>query len=530
MSALKRARRLKIMASESIASSSDVHLLSEDDLAVSSGKSAGVGEAMLAAGAAPEIVPAAAESVGSRAAGAPAGGDGDEPSHHVLRSSAEIAAAAMIPLHTPEPDPLLKSHDSGETAKPERASRSPQDEKTSLYRNDIERRLKNEERAIEAARLVEETGDHPARDVEPNVIDHPIPDLETDDRAAAHSLFHSESGSNEICPADHQPTSATGIAAVLGFNPESGVRAKPRKPATSPGSTSTSNSGSGSFDDLDAAPRGSHWPGVLLISYASAMTFACIWLVIKLRHHDPMVDPSPAPIDTRPDPGLRASHSRKVDAPPAIPPGNRIELGRTLKIGSLEFTPIELVETSVKLWREGIDGSNEERAGGESALALKVRVRNISPDLIFAPLDEAFVRDRDHALPDGYLENDRGERIYLYPLAVQSEWSIEGENFRDLKPGETMESNIYTVEFGAAQFQSPTTWRIRLRTGIDRTEIVGVVVRPSDLKPATNRAEKVESGLETGADGGADKTNASDPNIDKLEPSPRDRLDNPREI
>ena len=163
-------------------------------------------------------------------------------------------------------------------------------------------------------------------------------------------------------------------------------------------------------------------------------------------------------------------------------------------------------------------------------MSLKVRVRNVSPDLIFAPLDEAFVRDRDHALPDGYLENDRGDRIYLYPLAVQSEWSIEGENFRELKPGEIMESNICTVEFGAAQFHSSMTWRIRLRTGIDRTEIVGVVVRPSDLKPATNQAEKVEGEIETGTEGAADKTNKSDSDINKLKPVSRDRLDNPRGI
>ncbi len=526
------------MASESIISSSDVHLLSEDEFAGSRGESAGAGESNFAAGAVPGIAAADAEIVGSGAArasvaagdggGALAGGKSDERSRHILRSSAEIAAAAMIPLHTPEPDPLLKSHESGETAKPERKSNPPQDEKTSLYRNDIKRKLENEERGDEAVRSVEETGNHPTHDVEPNVIDHPMPDPGSDDLAAEHSLFQSESGSTEMCPAEKKPTSATGIATFLGFNPDSGVRAKPSKHASA--SRSTSNSGSGSFDDADAAPRGVHLPGVLLISYASAMTFACIWLIVKLRHHDPIVDPSPPPIDTRPDPGLRASHSRKVDAPSPIPPGNRIELGRTLKIGSLEFTPIELVETRVKLWREGIDGSNEERAGGESAMSLKVRVRNVSPDLIFAPLDEAFVRDRDHALPDGYLENDRGDRIYLYPLAVQSEWSIEGENFRELKPGEIMESNICTVEFGAAQFHSSMTWRIRLRTGIDRTEIVGVVVRPSDLKPATNQAEKVEGEIETGTEGAADKTNKSDSDINKLKPVSRDRLDNPRGI
>jgi hypothetical protein len=524
------------MASESITSSSDVHLLSDDDHVGSSRPSAVSDAAKIsdATGAPndPESSGGAIDSEASKIVGAssfggvePSDASSEHASKHVLRSSAEIGAAAMIPLHTPEPDPLLKSNESSESAKPVIESRPLDDIQASSPRNIIEDKSKIGDRAADAARSLEETGDHPRREIEPNVIDHPLPDLGADDPAAAHALFHSESGSTEICPSEKKPNSATGIATFLGFNPDPNPRSKPKKPATASGSNSTSTSTSGSFDDVDAAPRGSPWPGVLLISYASAMTIACVWLVIKLKHHDPLVDSSPPPIDTRPDPGVRASHSRKVDSPPPIPPENRLELGRTLKIGSIEFTPIELVEKPVKLWREGIDGSNEERPGGDSAMALKIRVQNVSSDLIFAPLDEAFVRDRDHALPDGYLENERGERIYLYPLAVQSEWSIEGEIFRDLKPGEFMESNIYTVEFGADRFRSPMTWRIRLRTGIDRTDIVGVLVRPNDLKPATVRPDNEENGLDAGSKGVEDKTKAADPKTRDPATEPRDRLE-----
>jgi hypothetical protein len=221
--------------------------------------------------------------------------------------------------------------------------------------------------------------------------------------------------------------------------------------------------------------NGPNWPMVLLASYASAATLALIWWVVlpRLRGRndvDTMATPSPAIVAAR-----RADRSHKVEPTAPIPADRLTTIGQPLTLGSLEITPIDVARTDVNLRRASLGGGGEEKEGGTGAMALRLRLRNTSDDTVFVPLDEAFVRDRDDGLSDSFVELDSGERIYLYPLSVDSEWSIVGQDFPALKPGEARETRVVT----AADFPSTSsgmTWHLKLRTGLKETAVIGVKV------------------------------------------------------
>lgn len=225
--------------------------------------------------------------------------------------------------------------------------------------------------------------------------------------------------------------------------------------------------------------NGPNWPMVLLASYASAATLALIWWVVlpRLRGEPapggtPATAPATAPADIEP---RRADRSRRVEPAGAIPADRITTLGRPLTVGSLEVTPLGVDRADVRLRRATVSGKGEEKSGGSGAMALRLRLRNISRDAVFAPLDEAFLRDRDDGPSESFVDIDGGDRVYLYPLTVNSEWSIVGQTFPDLRPGEAKEVRVISDE----KFPPTTsrmTWRVKLRTGLEGEATIGVVV------------------------------------------------------
>jgi hypothetical protein len=220
---------------------------------------------------------------------------------------------------------------------------------------------------------------------------------------------------------------------------------------------------------------GPSWPMLLLGSYASAVTLALIWLVVIPRFRgnhefDNLGSPTATPVGTR-----VTNHGQKVEPAAKIPADRKIKLGQSIKLGSLEFTALDLARQDIKLSRKNLLGGLEEKEGGTGALTLHVRIHNHSSDLIFAPVVADFVRDKDSGMPDSFVELGPGERVYLYPLPIESEWQIVGQEFPELKPGESRETRIVTV----ADFPrsgSDMTWHLKLRTGLDSEEVVGVTI------------------------------------------------------
>jgi hypothetical protein len=241
-----------------------------------------------------------------------------------------------------------------------------------------------------------------------------------------------------------------------------------------------------SSDDPDDGPaaRRSSWTTILLASYASAVTFGLIWVLMSGRRmrESAETDFLP-PADTRPDPGRRADQSRRIVAPPPIAAEHLTTLGKAVSLGQIEATPLAVSTGPVTLLRNNIAGT-EKKSGGTKALKLRLRLRNISTETVLSPLDEAFVRERARADPDTYIETaPGGPTISMFALAVESEWSIVGQLFSELKPGETFETLVVTVPNALSQKTDEMTWRIRLRTDINHTDDLGVRFRADQIKP-----------------------------------------------
>ena len=67
---------------------------------------------------------------------------------------------------------------------------------------------------------------------------------------------------------------------------------------------------------------------------------------------------------------------------------------------------------------------------------------------------------------------------------MESEWSIEGQTFAALSPGETVETVIASESGVAERLTDEMTWRIRLRIGIYRTDVLGVRFHEYDVEKA----------------------------------------------
>jgi hypothetical protein len=236
-----------------------------------------------------------------------------------------------------------------------------------------------------------------------------------------------------------------------------------------------------SESDQPAEP-GIPWFTLLLLTYSSALTLALTWMfwtghVFTTAEPPPASSPQPAA-----EPAARAPESRKSIAPlPPIPAENVAILGQTIRVGQLEVTPLAIVVAPVDLVR-AFDPPDWRRDEAES-LVLRLRLTNISEDQVFAPLEQAFVRDQTSPLDRSMISSSSGVTIDLYPLANDSEWSIQGQEFLTLKPGESVETIIASETRAAGRLAGEMTWRVHLRIGAYRTDMVGVRFRQGDLSP-----------------------------------------------
>ena len=235
---------------------------------------------------------------------------------------------------------------------------------------------------------------------------------------------------------------------------------------------------------------------VALASYASAVTLAFGWLWWSGRQRpEPTVGPAPPRASGHPadatdrvaaqaDDGHQAGASAIVAPSEPIEEGRWVAIGATLRIDALELSPVAVSTGRVDLQRTRVDGSTERRRGGPDALRLRVRLRNASDDAIFAPLDEAFVREPDRRLPETFVEDEDGDRVYAYRLPVAGEWGIVGQDFPVLRPGETIETIVATEADAADRLGGALTWRLRLRTAPERTRVLGVSFDADEIKRA----------------------------------------------
>ena len=192
----------------------------------------------------------------------------------------------------------------------------------------------------------------------------------------------------------------------------------------------------------------------------------------------------------RDDLARQSGLSRKVEPPEPILGEHLATMGRPLQVGSLEVTPLDVKRQDVQLQRSNPYAPPARREGGKKALILRLKLRNTTKDSVFAPLDHAYLRERGNEIVDTYVETADHQKVYPFPLAVDSELSIVGQDFAELKPGESKVFAVFSAPDAPPDSAGPFIWRVRLRTGIDRTDTIGIRWPDKPTKPKEDRVNR----------------------------------------
>jgi hypothetical protein len=235
----------------------------------------------------------------------------------------------------------------------------------------------------------------------------------------------------------------------------------------------TGSDGADEADEEEYEEAGGRSLGqVLLMSYASALTLALLWLLWSGRVGQATGGPPSIPSDS-----LEAVKSGAfLRDLPKLAIDHRTTLGEPLRLGDLEITPVAVEarpETLVTL-------KGKKSPAEPGTLTLRLRLRNLSDDQVFEPIEPGFVRAPDRGLPETVLVSG-DEPIFPYPLALQSERSIAGQDFNPLEPGAEREVKVVSAP-GAVETLAPSmTWRLRVRTAPDQTDTIGIDFQKGDV-------------------------------------------------
>jgi hypothetical protein len=200
-------------------------------------------------------------------------------------------------------------------------------------------------------------------------------------------------------------------------------------------------------DDDQIAESRVRWSLLLLMSYSSAVTLALTWVLWTGRAIRTADSSSSNTSQNEAESVSKPADQRPLAALPPLPVENIASLGKTLRIGDLEVTPVGVDVAPLDLVRS--IKPSKWRHEESPSLILRLKLRNTSTDHTFAPLERAFVREQTSALDRSSVRTSDGQCIKLFPLALESEWSIVGQEFPVLEPGNSVETLIGT-ESGAA--------------------------------------------------------------------------------
>jgi hypothetical protein len=272
-----------------------------------------------------------------------------------------------------------------------------------------------------------------------------------------------------------QSSSESLLALGIKFTPSPDLEGEARSPALSDRAAEPKRQD----EPSDEAPR-TNWPLLLVSSYASALTLGFLWFLLTGRGAPPQRAAETVTADSAVDLTTRTSvPSRVGEAPQPLPNHNLVDLGKTLRLGDLELTPLSIAHRSVYLYR--LEGATGEERESQNSLVLTLRLTNRSETQVFSPLDRSFVRDSRAAEDDTYIDSSDGPRIPMFHLADESEWSIQDQEFPVLKPGQTAETIVVSEPVHSTRLAGRLTWRIKLRTRTYQTDVAGIRFSAADI-------------------------------------------------
>jgi hypothetical protein len=252
-------------------------------------------------------------------------------------------------------------------------------------------------------------------------------------------------------------------------------------------------------------PRSNSWVLPLfivpLISYSILATVAVVLLYQRQQS-------ARDPLEAIPDQGDNKGAVRgkatggpvRLPSPDSpLPPRLRTTLGKPLALGDLEVTPLKIGRRRIG-FRQG-KADHVDRAG-EDSLALELRLRNVSKDVTFRPLDPFFVRQVKRSMeypPYTYLEVG-SRHFFCGPLSEELRKNLHmvvaGQDLdRELGPGQEFSTFICTDpdEHAVAavdKASGPCVWRVQVRRGlvavggreVPATAVVGVEFRRDEVR------------------------------------------------
>jgi hypothetical protein len=301
-------------------------------------------------------------------------------------------------------------------------------------------------------------------------IEKPEPDpmLGSTDAAAIPAPERRSADSAPALAAFALPSSASG-SDPLGV--DIGIRLAPSSDSTPrPRPASETSSDEIELRRGDDARAPYSLPTLLLASYASAVTLALIWVLWTGRGLSRPAASSPT---SSPSASDRANASPSSRSPESSLAADRVTgLGKPIVVGDLEITPLVVLFREVRLYR--IVDPEGERRDAPACLVLTLRLANRSKERRLTPLELASVRDAGDPADASYIETASGGRIAMFNLAMESEWSIEDQSFPAIEPGEHQDIILVSEPVEESRLASPLVWRIKLRTGVGRSEGIGV--------------------------------------------------------
>jgi hypothetical protein len=239
-----------------------------------------------------------------------------------------------------------------------------------------------------------------------------------------------------------------------------------------------------------------------LISYSVLMTIAVGILYLRLQQQV-------HPLEALPDQGDNkgATHGKSSSGLEHMPRPDqdlpsrlRVELGHPLRIGDIEVTPTKIQHRQIQFQQGALlDTTRQE------TLALELRLRNVSDDVYFKPLDPYFDRQwnankQAGIMPYGFLTIESKHFFGPIPWQPRSQnrtpVQVVGQDLdKELKPGEEMTTFLCTdpqdrVPAVLKKAKGPFLWRVQVRRGLVKvgnrevpaTAVVGVEFNKEEVQ------------------------------------------------
>ena len=241
------------------------------------------------------------------------------------------------------------------------------------------------------------------------------------------------------------------------------------------------------------------WGQIVLLSYASILTLALTLAALDGTHTEDRGPRTAARRETdrgvgrrggpatgpaRPGHSASSSPDREHHDPgqahPARRPGGQAALGRSQVRGPHPHDRFE----------------GPTARGGLPGLAVRPEEPVERSNL--PPLDRILVRERELRSFDPYIETSEGRSIRLFPLALDSEWSLLGQGFPVLKPGGSAQTFIAAEPGSANLLADEMTWRLRLRIGVYRSDMMGVKFTKAEVRRPIARSRRGEKSSHPG--------------------------------